>query len=74
MNQVLRQELAAQLSQVCQLIPEMRTGQIMASVGEICQDLHGRGLWDATDEELSEAFWQFQQNYEQAIMRSHQLL
>jgi hypothetical protein len=36
----------------------------MAAVGELCADLHGRGLWDATDAELLEAVWQFRRNYQ----------
>jgi hypothetical protein len=34
------------------------------AVGELCADLHGRGLWDATDAELLEAIWQFRRDYE----------
>jgi hypothetical protein len=36
----------------------------MAAVGEVCADLHGRGLWDASDAELLEAVWQFRRNFE----------
>jgi len=39
----------------------------MAAVGELCADLHGRGLWDAADMELLEAVWQFRRNYEAAV-------
>ena len=48
----------------------MRTGQLMAAVGELCADLHGRGLWDAADEEFLEAVWQFRRNYEAAVAPS----
>jgi hypothetical protein len=41
--------------------------QLIAAVGELCADIHGRGLWDATDVELLEAVWQFQRNYEAAV-------
>jgi hypothetical protein len=41
----------------------MRAGQLMAAVGELCADLHGRGLWDAADAELLEAVWQFRRNF-----------
>ena len=40
--------------------------QLMAAVGELCTDLHGRGLWDASDAELLEAVWQFHRNFEAA--------
>lgn len=44
----------------------MRAGQLVAAVGELCADLHGRGLWDASDTELLEAVWQFRRNFETA--------
>jgi hypothetical protein len=50
----------------------MRAGQLVAAVGEVCVDLHGRGLWDASDEELLEAVWRFQRNFESATEGSHQ--
>jgi hypothetical protein len=45
----------------------MRVGQLMAAVGEICTDLHGRGLWDAEDSELLEAVWKFHKAVENKI-------
>lgn len=45
----------------------MRAGQMMAAVGEVCADLHGRGLWDATDGELLEAIWRFRSGIEASI-------
>jgi hypothetical protein len=62
-----RSELFAALQELSALIPEMRAGQDVAAVGELCADLHGRGLWDASDEELLEAVWQFRRNYEAAF-------
>jgi hypothetical protein len=59
-----RSELYAGLGELADLIPEMRTGQLIAAVGELCADLHGRGLWDATDAEILEALWQFRRNYQ----------
>ena len=44
--------------------------QLMAAVGELCVDRHGRGLWDAVDEELLEAGWLFRRNYEAAVTPS----
>jgi hypothetical protein len=40
----------------------------MAAVGELCADLHGRGLWDASDAELLEAVWRFRRDYEAATV------
>jgi len=59
-----KSELYMRLSELAELIPEMRAGQLIAAVGELCADLHGRGLWDATDAELLEAVWQFRRNYQ----------
>jgi hypothetical protein len=39
--------------------PQMRVGQILAAIGELCDDMHGRGLWEADDRELLEAAWKF---------------
>jgi hypothetical protein len=67
-----RSELFAALQELSEIIPEMRSGQVMAAVGELCSDLHGRGLWDAEDDELLEAVWRFRRNYEAAVTASHQ--
>lgn len=61
-----RAELFAALQALAEIIPEMRGGQLIAAVGERCADLHGRGLWDATDAELLEAVWQFRRGFEAA--------
>jgi hypothetical protein len=65
-----RAELFAALSDVSEVVPEMRAGQLMAAIGELCTDLHGRGLWDAADAELLEAMWQFRRNFEAATARA----
>jgi hypothetical protein len=67
-----RAELFAAFQELSGAIPEMRTGQLMAAVGELCADLHGRGLWDASDQELLEAAWLFRRNYEAAVMPSRE--
>ena len=61
-----RAELFAALQGLADLVPEMRGGQVVAAVGELCADLHGRGLWDAADVELLEAVWQFRCGFEGA--------
>jgi hypothetical protein len=65
-----RADLFSAVQALSEVIPEMRTGQLMAAVGELCADIHGRGLWDATDVELLEAVWQFRRNYEAAVTPS----
>lgn len=66
----IRADVYAALHELSGVIPEMRTGQLMAAVGELCTDLHGRGLWEADDAELLEAVWQFRRNYEAAVTES----
>jgi hypothetical protein len=62
-----RADLLVAFEHLANTVPDMRAGQLMAAVGELCADLHGRGLWDASDSELLEAVWQFQRNYETAV-------
>ena len=54
-----RAELFDALRALAAAVPEMRSGQLMGAVGELCADLHGRGLWDASDAEILEAVWRF---------------
>jgi hypothetical protein len=61
-------DLFSALKSLSEAVPEMRAGQLVAAIGELCADLHGRGLWDATDAELLEAVWQFQRNFESATV------
>ena len=68
-----RTELFAALAELAEIVPDMRGGQVMAAVGELCADLHGRGLWDATDAELLEAVWQFRRNFEAAASHAGRL-
>ena len=67
----MRTELFTALQALAEVIPEMRTGQLMAAVGALCSDLHGRGLWEATDAELLEAAWQFQRNFKAATISAN---
>jgi hypothetical protein len=64
-----RAELLVAFRELCETIPEMRAGQLMAAVGELCSDLHGSGLWEASDAELLEAVWQFRRNFEASTAR-----
>jgi hypothetical protein len=60
-----KKELLEAICALSDAVPTMRVGQLMAAIGEVCNDLHGRGLWDAEDQELLEAVWNFQQSMEQ---------
>jgi hypothetical protein len=66
-----KSEVYTRLSELAELVPEMRAGQLIAAIGEVCADLHGRGLWDATDAELLEAVWHFRRNYQSATTSAH---
>ena len=59
-------ELFAALQSLSEAVP--RAGQLVSAVGELCADLHGRGLSEATDAEFLEAVWQFHRNFEAATV------
>ena len=59
-----RADLFAAFQALAEVVPQMRGGQLMAAVGEVCADLHGRALWEASDAELLEAVWQFRRDFE----------
>ena len=61
-----RAEVFVALESLAEMVPQMRLGQLMAALGELCSDLHGRGLWDADDGELLEAAWRFRPGIENA--------
>ena len=65
-----RNQVHDSLRELSELMPEMRCAQLIVAIGELCEDLQGRGLWDATDTEFLEAIWQFRRNYEAATARS----
>jgi hypothetical protein len=47
------------LDEVRRLCPEMRLGQIMATIGLLGEDETGRSLWDLEDDELAAALERF---------------
>lgn len=62
-----RADVLEALRALAEAAPGMRMGQLMAAAGELCADLHGRGLWDAEDQELLEAIWKFQHDLERSL-------
>ena len=70
MNNRPSAEVFSFLRELSELVPEMRSGQLVAAVGELCVDIHGRGLWDCSDAELLEAGWLFRRNIE-STLQSH---
>ena len=63
----VKHELCDAIRALSHSAPAMRVGQLLAAVGEVCGDLHGRGLWDAEDRELLEAVWKFQRDVESSL-------
>lgn len=62
--QETRTGLFSALRPLAEIVPEMRAGQIMAALGKLCADMHGRGLWDAEDAQVLEAIWKFRRDVE----------
>ena len=60
-----RTELFAAIESLAAIIPEMRSGQLVAARGGLCDDMHGlRALETASGEELLEAVWQFRRDFQ----------
>ena len=55
----IRDSLLQRLDEVRRLCPEMRFGQLMATLGFLGEDATGRSLWDLEDEELAAALERF---------------
>ncbi len=52
-------EALAVLTELCELSPDIRLGQLLANLGFLGEDHTGRNLWDIDDDELL------------AVMRNH---
>jgi len=52
------------LNEVRRLCPDMRLGQLMATLGLLGEDATGRSLWDLEDEELAAALEKFASDME----------
>ena len=65
--QDVRSDLLEMIRSASETASQMRIGQLVAVIGDLCADMHGRGLGDATDEELLEAAWRFRHDFEHAI-------
>jgi hypothetical protein len=55
----IRTGLLHRLDEVRRLCPEMRLGQLIATLGMLGEDATGRTLWDLEDEELAAALERF---------------
>lgn len=52
MTAALTREMLAVLSELIELNPDVRLGQLMAQLGELSQDRADHSLWDVEDDEL----------------------
>ncbi len=52
MNTVETDSMLQSLSKVWELCPEMRLGQLMATLGLLAEDTTDHSLWDVEDKEL----------------------
>ncbi len=64
----IQANILQRIDQVRRLCPEMRLGQMLATVGLLGEDSAGRTLWDIEDDELAAALEQFA---EDLARRSH---
>ncbi len=51
--------LFQRLEELRQLCPDMRLGQLIATIGLLAEDATGRGLWDIEDDEFASALERF---------------
>ncbi|HEV2972466.1 MAG TPA: hypothetical protein VGY55_21015 [Pirellulales bacterium] len=57
-----RSEALAILTELCELSPDVRLGQLLAHLGFLGEDQTGRTLWDIDDEQLLAVFYHHRQN------------
>lgn len=55
-SQTQREALAV-LSELCELSPDVRLGQLLAHLGFLGEDQVSRSLWDIDDEQLLEVLY-----------------
>ena len=53
-----RNEALAVLTELCELSPDVRLGQLFAHLGFLGEDQTGRNLWDLDDEQLLAVLYQ----------------
>jgi hypothetical protein len=52
-------EILQRVDEIRRLCPDMRLGQVLATIGLLGEDTNGRSLWDLEDEELAAAVERF---------------
>ena len=59
-----KSEILQRVNELRRLCPDMRLGQVLATIGMLGEDTTGRSLWDLDDEELAAAVERFAQDLE----------
>ncbi|HUG90963.1 MAG TPA: hypothetical protein VML55_09025 [Planctomycetaceae bacterium] len=54
-----KSEILQRVDEIRRLCPDMRLGQVLATIGLLGEDTTGRSLWDLEDEELAAAVERF---------------
>ncbi len=62
MNAVETTALLQTLAEVWELCPDMRLGQLVATIGVLAEDATDHSLWDAEDNELLAAMQRFRED------------
>jgi hypothetical protein len=62
MNSVETNSMLQGLSRLWELCPEMRLGQLMATLGLLAEDATDRSLWDVENEELAAVMERFRED------------
>ena len=70
MNSVHADSMLQSLAKLWDLCPEMRLGQLMATLGLLTEDTTDHSLWDVEDQQLLTVMEQFQDDLFQRADRS----
>jgi len=70
MNSVETNSMLQTLGKVWELCPEMRLGQLMATLGLLAEDTTDHSLWDVEDRDLLAAMERFQDDLSRRIPNS----
>jgi hypothetical protein len=62
MNADVSKEVLSRLSVLRQMCPDMRIGQLLATLGLLAEDMTDRSFWDIEDEELIAVLERFRQD------------
>jgi hypothetical protein len=62
MDADLSRDLIDRLKELRGLCPDMRFGQLLATLGFLSEDTAGRSLWDVEDDELVEVLEHFRED------------